>query len=608
MNEYLLLFTIGPIQSFIANARKTQDLFSGSFLLSYLTHQTMKKLKKEYNTEFIIPGENAKSESDEKMKNKPDEKTKSKPSRFIARIRAETIEQCGEDLERFVNKTLEEIGNIIVNELHIDLDDFNQSFLNQIRTHLQINWVILPLNEKYAESFKELETYLGAIKNVQNFEQLEERGKKCSLCGKRNVLFYLKQPNKSSIPHATNLKSCDLAPKNMNEGEGLCSICFIKRFLDVYIKKKNIECVIKDNPFPSTASIALMDSLDQIDENILDDYKNIFKPHFDEDFYFKENLTKEFFKEKGYTITIDEAKEKYDTINDQIETKNVPWPKYYALLKFDGDNMGKWLSGEFLEDPDQLEEFHKEVTKKLSKFTENVEQIIKEPKGILVYAGGDDVLAFTNLKHVFEIMKELRETFPELEKSKFKIKNNVHSTASIGVVLAHYKTPLSQVLKWTREMEHEAKSPQGNESPTDNKKNACALAVLKRSGNIAKTKYKWKYNGKSTIDAFQTIITELEENFSSKFMKNLRIEFNRLMNTDGTYNQEEIVKTEIKRLVKRACIIPENDETEKALLQRKNQKITELSDTLYQLYCHSYSMENFLSLLDIIDFIERGGA
>ena len=593
MNEYFLLFTIGPIQSFIANARKTQDLFSGSFLLSHLTDLTMKKLKKKYDTEFIIPRE----------------KIKSKPSRFIARIKAETAEQCSEDLEHFVNTTLEEIGNSILDEVGIDQNNLKQSFLDQIRTHLQINWVILPLNEKkYVDTFKELENYLGAIKNVHNFKQLEERGKKCSLCGKRNVLFYQKQTNNSPISHAISIDPSILSPKYLTKGEGLCSICFIKRFLDVYIRKEDIESIIKDESFPSTARIALMDSLNKIDGSILDNYKDIFNAHFDEDLYFKENLTDEYFKERGYTITIKEAEEKYNKIKDQIKIKDLPWPKYYALLKFDGDNMGKWLSGEFLEDPDQLEEFHKEVTKKLSEFADNVEEIITGPNGILVYAGGDDVLAFTNLTHLFEIMKELRETFPELEKSKFKIKNNVHSTASIGVVLAHYKTPLSQVLKWTREMEHEAKSPQENESITDDKKNACALAVLKRSGNISKTKYKWEYDGESTIEAFQTIIKELEENFSSTFMKNLRIEFNRLMDTDGTYNQKEIVKTEIKRLVKRACIITRNDETEEAFLQRKNQKMTDLSDKVYQLYCNSHSMENFLSLLDIIDFIERGGA
>lgn len=36
-NETTIIFSIGPVQSFIAQARKTQDLWVGSYLLSYLT-------------------------------------------------------------------------------------------------------------------------------------------------------------------------------------------------------------------------------------------------------------------------------------------------------------------------------------------------------------------------------------------------------------------------------------------------------------------------------------------------------------------------------------------------------------------------------------------
>jgi len=32
-NQYLFLFTIGPVQSFIAQARKTRDLYAGSAIL-----------------------------------------------------------------------------------------------------------------------------------------------------------------------------------------------------------------------------------------------------------------------------------------------------------------------------------------------------------------------------------------------------------------------------------------------------------------------------------------------------------------------------------------------------------------------------------------------
>ncbi len=31
--QYLFLFTIGPVQSFIAQARKTRDLYAGSAIL-----------------------------------------------------------------------------------------------------------------------------------------------------------------------------------------------------------------------------------------------------------------------------------------------------------------------------------------------------------------------------------------------------------------------------------------------------------------------------------------------------------------------------------------------------------------------------------------------
>jgi len=36
MNKYLFLFTISPVQSFIAQARKTKDLYDGSKLLTDL--------------------------------------------------------------------------------------------------------------------------------------------------------------------------------------------------------------------------------------------------------------------------------------------------------------------------------------------------------------------------------------------------------------------------------------------------------------------------------------------------------------------------------------------------------------------------------------------
>jgi CRISPR-associated protein Cmr2 len=45
MSQHLFLFTIGPVQSFIAQARKTQDLYAGSRLLSELSKAAADAIK-----------------------------------------------------------------------------------------------------------------------------------------------------------------------------------------------------------------------------------------------------------------------------------------------------------------------------------------------------------------------------------------------------------------------------------------------------------------------------------------------------------------------------------------------------------------------------------
>ena len=49
-----LLFQIGPVQSFISQARKTIDLWAGSYLLSYLTAHAMEVVIREYGPDHLI--------------------------------------------------------------------------------------------------------------------------------------------------------------------------------------------------------------------------------------------------------------------------------------------------------------------------------------------------------------------------------------------------------------------------------------------------------------------------------------------------------------------------------------------------------------------------
>ncbi|HEU5014885.1 MAG TPA: type III-B CRISPR-associated protein Cas10/Cmr2, partial [Roseiflexaceae bacterium] len=55
MAEYLFLFTIGPVQDFIAAARRTRDLWAGSQLLSELSRTAAKTLRDDYDAQLIFP-------------------------------------------------------------------------------------------------------------------------------------------------------------------------------------------------------------------------------------------------------------------------------------------------------------------------------------------------------------------------------------------------------------------------------------------------------------------------------------------------------------------------------------------------------------------------
>ncbi|MDD2340770.1 MAG: hypothetical protein PHG79_11145, partial [Methanosarcina sp.] len=230
------------------------------------------------------------------------------------------------------------------------------------------------------------------------------------------------------------------------------------------------------------------------------------------------------------------------------------------------------------------------------------------PKGKLVYSGGDDVLAFINLNYLLPVMKELRENFPAFEGFPY-LKQGNKSSASCGVCIAHYKTPLQEVLTWARKMEHEAKS-----IDDDDKKDAFAIAVLKRSGETHKTVFKWKYETLDTIEVLVELVNLLKppnssENpyFSDSFVKKLNEEFNLLMDENGNYSEFKLLKTEIKRLISRSCMMfKKAGENETEFCSRKEQTIENITEKLCALARESKSLENFLSLLNTAVFIERG--
>ncbi len=137
-------------------------------------------------------------------------------------------------------------------------------------------------------------------------------------------------------------------------------------------------------------------------------------------------------------------------------------PTFYALLLADGDRLGRIvgsLGGE-------------RVGRALSTFTASVPEIVRKHSGVTVYAGGDDVLAMLPVSSALACASKLADGYAEAFNG---VDSTTQATLSAGVVFAHVRLPLGAVIgEAHRLLDDVAKDANG--------RNSLAVGVLKRGG------------------------------------------------------------------------------------------------------------------------------
>ncbi len=612
--NYLFLFSLGPVQSFISQARKTQDLYAGSKILSDLCQIGFEKALSMEGAKPVFPF---------------DVKSESLPNRFIVRM-DKTLEKeeqraIGQQVESAVRNGWLKTAEERIKE-HVRNVDF-EIFKPQIEHHLEVYWLFFEIGADYAASFQEAEKAMGAVKNIRMFTQNIETGRKCSLDGERNVKFYrltaaeeegkviksklFLKNGKEVYVDKNKLRSSLLQP-----GEGLSAVSFVKR------------AYFKEGSFPSTAEIALMREADRLsdkDRHLLECYKNLFdekkwpeacvelinKKHFssvdlefgrqqedwntdfDFQYLYEENLTDKNLPNLVQRQIVKAIQRK---LADSFKSK------YYAILQFDGDRMGKILGGGFLSENSQseLERFQNRASELLSQFAQKAKsKILRHPDGRTVYAGGDDFLGLVNLESLFTVMEHLRSTFDkdvnEVLKTEFKNKltSDYDFTISAGIAVAHYKTPLGVVLQKAREMERKAKDAAGRD--------AFSIAVLKHSGESHEACLKW-----DNLGALKKIDEQLsKKNFSKKFIVNLEKEFGYFKGDVEDSGKDYFKNSEFGRamLETRIGCLVNRAKTPAATPG----DVSHLSKTVFEVFNHKSNpdFENFSDILNIVEFINR---
>ena len=199
--QYMLLFTIGPVQSFIAQARKTRDLWLGSYLLSVLMEAGMKHLNEK---SLVFPADPTIQGSIPDL-----------PNKYIAIFNSsEQATKAAKESETRITKCWDSICNDIWNRVMqgAPSDDITKEIWQRQVGQLQIAgqekpnrffevfWVVVEGNRnQYAQWLTDTQVALAARKRLRHvrednptddigYKEPSETGEKSTISGDREAL------------------------------------------------------------------------------------------------------------------------------------------------------------------------------------------------------------------------------------------------------------------------------------------------------------------------------------------------------------------------------------------------------------------------------------
>lgn len=481
--SWLLQISVGPVQEFIAAARRTRDLWFGSSMLSEISKAAAKAVK-DAGAELIFPAPNvpgkdlepdsdlnvanvilARASGDDQAMNALAERAK---EAAVARFKAFAAEAY-EKAERWIVK-----------------ERWDRQIEDVIEFYAA--WTELGTGEvAYKAARQKVARLLAARKNLRDF--LPHEGEfgvpKSSLDGLRESVFRVFRDGK--VPAIPGLR--------LKKGEALDSVGLIKR-------------IAGDERFPSVSRVAVDPWVRGAKEETLRELTS----HC-------EALVKagaisrvrggEAFPYEGTAVLLsrhaamltecedgdkEEAKAACKAIAEilsRLRPKDRPQEPYFALLVADGDRMGAAIS-----EIDGIEG-HQKFSSTLSKFAGEARDIVKKFHGVCVYTGGDDVLAFLPLDTCLGCARELHEAFGELLKDYKSLKDQRSPTLSVGISIGHAMEDLEDLLEFGRGAERVAKKGIGDEAADQGvDRNGLAVVVRSRGSGAVVVREQWRCNDK----------------------------------------------------------------------------------------------------------------
>jgi hypothetical protein len=470
-----MIFQVGPVQEFIAQARSTRDLWSGSYLLSWMTAHAIKSVSDEVGPDSIIfpalRGQGIvdalyKTEIYDKVEFKgdtlwkrmyrdgdADDKisrarrllTPSLPNRFLALLPSDRAEEIALKAKE---AALHEISNISekcwkwfskkANEFRIsdaNLANWKDRWDKQVELFPQINWQTMPWEEDIdsaMEKFRKLPINNGEDSPCKNLDEFRKLAADLIPEEKRDSRYYLygdihKGLKSPGFVWSANYYMTDFAMaarRNLRDFEQFTT-----------------------DPEQDGSPKDVLSGREEIIGNEefwkkLTAQDEAYKKN--EKYYGAINIIKRTWcrKETGYLLEKLDIEEnifwkamRFESVEDIAKGNREKGSPYVAVIALDGDEMGKWISGKKAPEwlgllSDKAREYfeklgvnkdlkrqltpsyHLQFSEALANFANHMaEKIIYEFDGQLIYAGGDDILAMLPADKAIECARTLRAVF-----------------------------------------------------------------------------------------------------------------------------------------------------------------------------------------------------
>lgn len=494
MPRYLLALSIGPVQEFIAAARRSRDLWFGSYLLSEVSKAAAQALQAQ-GAQLIFPAPagpaDLQPDSDFNAANKLLLEAETGDPAALAQQAKTAAQNRWSDL---AEQTLARLRKTAASRLQVQFHVRQALWDAQVDDVLELYAAWVLLDGDYGAARRRVDALLAARKNSRDFEPAKAIDKaygvpKSSLDGKRE----------SVLPDETALPKWAKRRLGLNAGEQLDCPGVVKRLghrpgdddaarftsssriaLDSWLRRL-VAAGVDLQPLFAPLEALIGDGLVSRAQGNGGIYGQL---PYDGQLLYPARLEAQLQTLQREGQDGQAAAQRLDDLKRAIQAMGLyrqygePSP-YVAVLLADGDRMGEQLNR--LDDPGQ----HRRVSQALAAFAQAVPDIVRRYFGHCIYCGGDDVLALLPVDQAVACARVLHDAFADALRQP---EAATPPTLSVGLAIGHLLEPRGALLDLARQAEKLAK---GDHCPEALRRDALGILLEPRSGVRMALRERW---------------------------------------------------------------------------------------------------------------------